>query len=152
MIDENSQNVGVLKLAEALGLAQEKGLDLIEIAPTAKPPVARIISFDKFRYQKEKEEKKQRLTQKAKELKHVRISPRAAENDLQIKAGMAEEFLKDGHKVEINLFLRGREKGNRDWNLKKLNEFLARIKTPYQITMEPRPGGRGFVTQIMKKV
>jgi len=151
VIDEQGQNLGILKLAEAARLAQEKGLDLIEIAPTAKPPVARIISFDKFRYLKEKEEKKQRQAQKSKELKHVRITPRAAKNDLQTKAHQAEEFLKNGHKVEINLFLRGREKFNKEWSLKKLNEFLGMIKAPHQITMEPKPGGRGFVAQITKK-
>lgn len=145
------QNLGVLTKERALELAESKGLDLIEIAPTANPPVGKIQSFDKFRYQKEKEEKKQRTAQRTKELKHVRISPRAALNDLQIKANLADEFLREGHKVEINLFLRGREKGNRTWNLQKLNEFLGMIKTPYEITMEPKPGGRGLVAQIAKR-
>lgn len=140
-----------MKLEEALKIAKEKGLDLIEVVPQAKPPVTRIISFDKFRYQKEKEEKKQKQALKIKELKHVRITPRAALNDLQIKADMAEEFLKEGHKVEINLFLRGREKGNKDWNFDKIRGFLGMIKTPYQITMEPKIGGRGLVAQITKK-
>ena len=81
----------------------------------------------------------------------MRISPRAAENDLKIKATLADEFLEKGHKVEINLYLRGREKGNRDWNAEKLKQFLGMIKTPYLVTMTPRPGGRGLVAQIMKK-
>lgn len=132
-------------------MAKEKELDLIEIVPTAKPPVAKIISFDKFRYREEKEEKKQRSAQKAKELKGVRISPRAAGHDLQIKANRVEEFLKEGHKVEINLFLRGREKGNKQWGLQKLKEFMQMIKAPHTVTMEPRPGGRGFVAQIAGK-
>ena len=126
-------------------------MDLIEIAPTANPPVARIISFDKFRYQKEKEQKKQSQAQKTKELKQVRITPRAAKNDLQIKARLAEEFLEKGHKVAINLFLRGREKGNKVWNLGKLTEFLALIKVPHQVTAEPKVGGRGMIVQIIKK-
>jgi translation initiation factor IF-3 len=126
-------------------------LDLIEIAPTAKPPVARIMSFDKFRYQKEKEEKKQKHGQKTKELKHVRISPRAALNDLLIKARQAEKFLTLGYRVEINLFLRGREKGNKTWSLQKLREFLDLIKIPHEVTLPPKAGGRGFVTQIAKK-
>ncbi|KKU91536.1 MAG: Translation initiation factor IF-3 [Candidatus Jorgensenbacteria bacterium GW2011_GWA1_48_11] len=151
MIDAKGQSLGVLKREDALNLAKAEGVDLIEIVPTARPPVAKIISFDKFRYYQEKEEKKQRTTQKAKELKHVRISPRAAENDLKIKATLADEFLEKGHKVEINLYLRGREKGNRDWNAEKLKQFLGMIKTPYLVTMTPRPGGRGLVAQIMKK-
>jgi len=151
VIDAKGQSLGVLKREDALNLAKAEGVDLIEIVPTARPPVAKIISFDKFRYYQEKEEKKQRTTQKAKELKHVRISPRAAENDLKIKATLADEFLEKGHKVEINLYLRGREKGNRDWNAEKLKQFLGMIKTPYLVTMTPRPGGRGLVAQIMKK-
>ena len=140
-----------MKREDAFRLAQEKGLDLIEIAPAANPPVARIISYDKFRYQKEKEEKKQRHAQRAKELKHVRISPRAAENDLQIKARQADAFLEEGHAVEINLFLRGREKGNKEWGLQKLKEFLTMIRVPHKITFEPKFVGKGFLIQIGKK-
>jgi translation initiation factor IF-3 len=140
-----------MKKENALALAQQKSLDLIEIAATAQPPVARIMSYDKFRYHAEKEEKKQRQAQKQKELKHVQISPRAALNDLKIKANRAEEFLKEGHKVEISTFLRGREKGNKDWALKKMREFISMITVPYEITMEPRQGGRGFIAQIAKK-
>lgn len=132
-------------------MAKEKGVDLIEIAPTAKPPVARLISFDKFRYQEEKRERKQRLTQKSKELKQIRITPRAASNDLQIKANLAEKFLNEGHKVEINIFMKGREKFNKEWALQKLEDFLKIIKTPYQITMEAKWSGRGYLTQINKK-
>lgn len=136
----------------ALNLAKEKNLDLIEIVPTAKPPVAQIISFDKFRYQKEKEWKKQRLAQKKiAELKQVRISPRAARNDLEIKAALVEKFMQAGHKVEVNLFLKGREKYNRDWGLLKLRDFLKIIKIPHEITLEPRFVGKGFVVQVIKK-
>lgn len=152
MIDEISAHLGVMSREAALSLAKEKGLDLIEITSTAKPPVAQIISFDKFRYQKEKELKKQRLAQKktASGLKQVRISPRAAQNDLAIKAGLAEKFLQAGHKVEILLLLKGREKGNKDWGLLKLREFLTIIKIPHKVTLEPRFIGRGFVVQIIK--
>ena len=151
MVDEKGENLGVLKFEDAKTLAKDRGLDFIEIAPNAKPPVARVMSFDKFRYQKEKEEKKQRRAEKAKELKTVQITPRAALNDLQIKARKAEEFLSEGHNVEISIFLRGREKGHKEWALQKLNEFLTLIRTPYKVTMESRPGGRGFITQIAKK-
>lgn len=135
----------------ALDLAREKGLDLIEIGAAAKPPVAQIIGFDKFRYQKEKEFRKQRFDQKKTGgMKQVRISSRAAQNDLALKAELAEKFLQDGYKVEINLFLRGREKYNRDWARAKLNDFLKNIKVPHKITLEPRFTGRGFVAQLIK--
>jgi len=82
VVDETGENLGVMPLEAALKLAMEKGLDLIEIAPMVKPPVARIISFDKFRYQKEKELKKQKATQKTSELKQIQITAKSAKNDL----------------------------------------------------------------------
>ncbi len=151
MIDEHGENLGVITKEEALTIAGGKGLDLIEIAPMTSPPVARIMSFDKFRYERDKEEKRQRQAQKPKELKEVRITPRAARNDLQIKARRADEFLEEGHKVTINLFLRGREKANKEWALQKMEEFFRMVSIPHQITMAPRPGGRGYVAQIVKK-
>ena len=151
VIDEAGENLGVMSKEDALALAQKKTLDLIEIAPMAKPPVARIMSFDKFRYYQGKEERKQKQAQKQKELKQVRISPRAALNDLQIRAKQADEFLKEGHKVEVGIFLRGREKGNKEWALQKMREFLTMISVPHEITMSPRQGGRGFVAQIARR-
>lgn len=151
VVDETGQNLGVMSREQALAAARERGVDLVEIAAVAKPPVAKLISFDKFRYQKEKEEKKQKAAQKSGELKQIRITPRAADNDLQVKIKKTEEFLAAGYKVEIGIFLRGREKGNKDWALNKLKNFLSLIKTPHNVTMSPRPGGRGFVTQIGKK-
>lgn len=140
-----------MPLETALKLATEKGIDLIEIAPTAKPPVAKIISYDKFRYQKEKELKKQKAAQKTSELKQIRISAKAAKNDLEIKAKKAAEFINEGHKVGIILILKGREKYMKDWARQKLNEFLSIINAEYKITMEPKFGGKGLMMQITKK-
>ncbi|MBU6141854.1 translation initiation factor IF-3 [Patescibacteria group bacterium] len=152
VIDENGENVGVLKLSAALALAQEKGLDLIEIAPTAKPPVAKIISFDKYRYQEEKKLKKARANEKVQDLKQVRISGRAAEHDLQIKAKKANEFLAEGHMVEIQLAMRGREKANKEFARQKLLEFVRTMVDPeHKVIAQPSFGGRGFNMKIVKK-
>jgi len=151
VIDADGANLGVLPFKEALERATAASLDLIEIVATTNPPVARILSYDKFRYQKEKEEKRQRSAERVMELKHVRITPRAAKNDLEIKAKKTAEFLEEGHKVELMIFMRGREKGNRDWSLEKLKSFLAMIPVPHHATMEPKFSGRGFVMQIEKK-
>ncbi len=151
VIDEKGENIGVLKKEEALAKAMNTGLDLIEIAPQATPPVAKIMSFDKFRYQKGKEEKKAKQAQKPKELKQVQISARIAANDIAMKAKWAEKFLSEGHKVEISLRLRGREKANKDWAFGKIKEFTDKIAVPYQVTMPPKPGGRGYIMQITKK-
>jgi translation initiation factor IF-3 len=152
VIDELDQNVGVLKLAEALQLAKDKGLDLVEISPVAVPPVAKIIAFDKFRYQQEKKEKKQRAAQRAGSgSKQIQISVREQKNDLMIKVGKLTTFLEAGHPVEVLMQLRGREKGNMQFAKGKLNEFLALITSPFKINSPIGPGGRGGLMVVISK-
>jgi len=151
VVDETGKNLGIMPAEAALKLAGDKGLDLIEISASAKPAVVKIISFDKFRYQQEKEAKKQKSAQKISELKQIQLSARAAKNDLETKVKKLEEFLDEGHKVEIFLRLKGREKYNKNWAHYKLEEFLKMITAEYKITLEPRFGGQGLVMQIIKK-
>ncbi|MDO8664927.1 MAG: translation initiation factor IF-3 [Candidatus Liptonbacteria bacterium] len=152
VIDQDGKNLGVLKREEALALAKpELGLDLIEISPLAKPPVARVMSYDKHRYEMAKLAKKERLAQKTGGLKHVQISARAATNDLMIKIRQLEKFLAEGNNVEIVMRLRGREKYNKDWARQKLAEFLKMITVEYKPLNEPRFGGNGMNMQISKK-
>src|SRR3990167_10447801 len=113
VIDEAGQSLGKMKLEEALALAKQKGLDLIEIAPSAKPPVSRLMSYDKFRYQQEKKLKKQRAQQKSQEMKQVQISIREAAHDLQMKADRVNKFMAEGNQVEIVMTLRGRRSEER---------------------------------------
>ncbi len=137
---------------EAIALARpEEGLDVIEVVPNAKPPVVRVMSFDKYRYEQEKKEKKERLAQKTTGLKHVQISVRAAQNDLMIKLRQLEEFLDEGYTVEIQLRLRGREKGKKDWAQQKIEGFIKMIATEHKVIMAPRFGGRGMIAQVAKK-
>jgi translation initiation factor IF-3 len=136
-----------LSREEAQQKAEEKGLDLVLISPNAKPPVARIVNFDKFRYEREKELKKQKQ-QKAPEMKRVQISPRTAKNDLLVQMKKLEKFLSTGHKVEIQITLRGREKGNREWAELKLNEFMDMITVPHKVSSDIKKGGRGLLIQL----
>jgi translation initiation factor IF-3 len=152
VIDEAEQNIGVLSLADALKMAKEKGFDLIEVVPEAKPPVARIISFDKFRYQQEKKIKKQKAAQKnTGGNKQVQISIREAKNDLIMKANRVNEFLGEGNHVEVLLQLRGREKGNRDFARKKVMEFLTMITPNHTVIGGPSNGMSGISTLLAKK-
>ncbi len=132
---------------KALALAQEQGLDLILVNESAKPPVAKIINFDKFRYEREKELKRQ-YRQRQLLGKQIQIGAKTAAHDLHVKLKKTEEFLGKGHKVEIQMVLRGRERANRDWAKAKFQEFLKTITVPYRITREIRPGGRGLTVQI----
>ncbi len=152
VVDEQGENIGVLSKDEALQRAVALGLDLIQINALTDPPVVKIISFDKFRYQQEKEEKRQLAQHRSvAEMKQVRISVRAAENDLRIKAGKVDEFLSKGHKVEIMLALRGREKYNKEWSDQRLQQFLGMIATEFKITSPQKQGGRGITIQLAKK-
>ncbi len=152
VIDDMEQNVGVMPLADALKLAKEKGLDLVEISPVAVPPVAKLISYDKFRYQQEKKEKKQRAAQRVGSgSKQIQISIREQKNDLLMKIGRIAEFMAEGHPVEVLLQLRGREKGNMQFAKQKLNEFLAMITVPYKVNSPVGPGGRGGLMIVIAK-
>ena len=150
VIDEQGQSLGVMSRDEALIKAKEKALDLIEIAPSAKPPVARIISFDKYRYQQEKKLKKQKAGQKNLELKQVQISGRSALNDLQTRANQVKKFLGEGRPVNIILVMRGREKANKDWARGKLEEFLKKMIVDYKVISSIKFMGRGMQVQIFK--
>lgn len=151
VVGEKGENLGVLKTEKALALAETKGLDLVEVAPTASPPVARIINFDKFRYEKTKEAKKIKQQSRGKELKYIRLSPRMAKNDILIKLKQATKFLEQGHKIEIQLRLRGREKANKEWGRQKLEEFVALLPDDYKAVNEIKLAGPGFVVQINKR-
>lgn len=152
MIGEKGENLGVMALTDALKLARiEDGVDLIEISANAKPPVVRLMSYDKFRYEEEKRIKKERLAQKSVGVKTVQISARAAHNDLMIKIHQLEKFFAEGHPVEVTMRLRGREKRNKDWAMEKLLEFLKLIPVEYKKLSEPKFLGNGPAVQIAKK-
>jgi translation initiation factor IF-3 len=152
IIGEQGENLGVLSREKALALARpDDGIDLIEISPNAKPPVARLMSYDKFRYEEEKRMKKERLAQKSIGMKHVQITARAASNDLLIKVRQVEKFFGEGHPVEVNLRLRGREKRNKDWAMEKLKEFLKMLPMEYKQLTAPKFTGNGPGVQIAKK-
>ena len=148
-IDETGANLGVIETAEALRLAKEKGLDLVEISPMAIPPVVKIISFDKYRYQEEKKWKKQRATQKIQEMKQVQISVREAVHDLGVKAVRVNKFLGEGNKVEVLLNLRGREKAHQDLAKTKLRDFIKMVDQEHKILSDIKWTGRGFNIQIV---
>jgi translation initiation factor IF-3 len=153
VINFDGKNLGVMPIEEALKLINpEEGLDLIEIAPNANPPVTKLMNYDKWRYEEEKRAKKEAFLQKSRSssLKRIQISPRMAKNDLLIKLKQLENFLNENHIVEIQMQLKGREKANKEWANQKLNEFLNMISIKYKMLSAPKPGGRGIVCQIEK--
>ena len=138
-----------MPIEEALKIAQERGLDLIEIAPTANPPVVKIADFGKFRYERERGERERKGKQKETATKMLKIGYKTGAHDLQRSAGQAKKFLEQKNKVRINMMLRGREKAHRDYAKKRFEEFLALIpghavdspikSTPQGFTVTIRP-------------
>lgn len=136
VIDQEGKNLGILQLEEALQKAREVGLDLIEISPTANPPVAKITERGKYFYEQEKRGRQARKKRKEVEIKSIRIGIGTGAHDLELKAKQADKFLKEGNKIKIDLALRGREK-----YLKKefLEERIKRLLSliPAQFLEEP---------------
>ncbi|MBT3413261.1 MAG: translation initiation factor IF-3 [Candidatus Jacksonbacteria bacterium] len=114
VIDEEGENIGEMDTKEALRVAEERGYDLIEVSPVAKPPVCRFDNWGSFNYQEQKKRQKQKANVKAVEVKGVRLSVGMKEHDLEVRKNQALKFFDKGHKVKIELVLRGREKAHRD--------------------------------------
>lgn len=152
VIGEDGANLGVMSRADALALARPaEGIDLIEISPNAKPPVARVMSWDKYRYEESKRIKKERIAQKGPEMKHVQITAKAAANDLLVRVKQVEKFFHEGHPVEINMRLRGREKANKPWAFDRLEQFLKMIPTEHRRLTTPKFLQHGPSIQIAKR-
>lgn len=136
-----------MKLGEALVLAQEHGLDLVEVSPLAVPPVCKLIDFAKFRYQQKKLEQQQKKNAKKVELKTIWISVRISDHDMQIKANKVVEFLTEGDVVKIELRMRGREQAFGDLGRQQLQNFLTKITVAHRIEVPlKRMGGTWSVT------
>jgi translation initiation factor IF-3 len=124
LIDAEGKQVGVVPLEEALRHARVADLDLVEVDATATPPVCRILDYGKYQYEQDKKERELRKKRKKVEVKGVRISFKMGEHDRQLRRALAEKFLKEGHKVRVELPLRGREKALREVGKKALESFL----------------------------
>ena len=151
VIDQEGKNLGVLAIEEALRLSHDAGLDLIEISPTANPPVAKITDRGKFFYEQEKKRKEAAKKHKEVELKSVRIGIGTGTHDLDLKAKQADEFLAEGNKIKVDLALRGREKYlDKKFLEERLKRFLNLITHSFQED-EIKKGPRGLSLTITPK-
>jgi translation initiation factor IF-3 len=147
VISEEGKQIGVMKLSEALTLANEHGLDLVEVSPLANPPVCKLIDIAKFRYQQKKMEQQQKKNAKKVELKTIWISMRISEHDMQIKAKKVSEFLTEGNVVKVELRMRGREQAFGDLGRQNLLKFTALVLAPHRIEVPiKRMGGTWSLT------
>jgi translation initiation factor IF-3 len=123
------EQLGIMSGFDARRLADGRNLDLVKIAPHAKPPVVKIMDFGKFRFEQSRREKEQRKNQKAQELKEVQLSPRIGKHDLDVKAATAKRLLEDGSKIKVSIRFRGREMAHTDLGYNTMREFAQSLQT-----------------------
>ncbi|MEY2671814.1 MAG: hypothetical protein RL687_231 [Candidatus Parcubacteria bacterium] len=144
VLSSTGENIGVLPFKDALAMAQEEGLDLIEISPNAVPPIAKIMDFGKYQYEQSKKQKKAKQGAKASETKSIQIKIATGDNDLALKARKASEWLKEGHRIKVELFLSGRAKYMNDTFLKeRLDRVLHLITENYKVAENYKKGPKG---------
>ncbi len=151
VIDETGKQLGVLDLREALQMAQERNLDLIQVTEKVEPPVCKIMEYGKYLYSLEKKEKASRVKMGG-EIKGIRLTFNISLHDLEIRARQAEKFLKKGDKIRVELVLKGREKAHGDFAKEKISQFLEILDkmTPIKIERELKRESRGFTIIISR--
>ncbi len=151
VIGEDGTQLGVMPPEEGLKLAQQAGLDLVEIAPMAKPPVCRIMDFSKFKYEQEKKEKEARKKQHATHIKEIRLKPKIGAHDYLVKLGFIKKFIERKDKVKVSLIFRGREMAHPELGNRVLERLKADIADVAQIEKPPLREGRAIIMIIAPK-
>ena len=152
LIDSNGTQIGIRALTEALTMARAKGLDLVEVAPEAKPPVCKILAYSKFKYEQDKKDRESRKHQKTILLKEVRLSPVIGSHDFEIKMKHAEEFLKERDKVRFTVVFRGRQNRYDDMGYKLLASVKERLAAIATVESSPsKDNNRMSMTLAPKK-
>jgi len=153
VLGDDGEQFGIITRAEAINIAEEKGLDLVLVSPDAKPPVAKVMDYGKHKYELEKKKKEARKNQKKIEVKEVKFSCKIAENDIAYKVKHAREFLEKGKHVKLRVFLRGREMANPEWGVDVLNRVWPMLEDVGNLESRASQEGRYinmYVTPLKK--
>lgn len=145
LIDEEGKQLGIVEVDTALGMAREKGLDLVEVAPEARPPVCKILDFGKHKYLIKKKEHDARRKQHQMVIKEVRVRPKIDTHDLETKMRKAREFLEHGDKLQVNMLFRGREHGFRERGMQVMEKIKESLADLAKVEREPRLEGNRLV-------
>lgn len=151
LIDENGEQLGVMPTQKALELAEERGLDLAKIQPTAKPPVCKLMDYDKYRYEQSKRERENRKNQRVVAIKEVQLSATIEENDVLTKAKMAQKFLQGGDKVKVSIRFRGRQITHSEIGMKVMQDFAERCAEVSTVERRPLMDGRHMIMVLAPK-
>ncbi|MBX4189931.1 translation initiation factor IF-3 [Candidatus Parcubacteria bacterium] len=151
VIDQEGKQLGTLKTAEALALAKEQDLDLVEVGPNVQPPIAKIMDYGKYMYRKERQEKKSGAHKKTEQdRKTLRVGFKTGIHDVEVRVRQADEFLKEGDIVKVELTLRGREKALAEMGRKKLENFLTLLHEPFTVQEPIKRSPFGWIVTIKK--
>ena len=151
LIDEEGNQLGIVPTPEALRMAKDKGLDLVEVSPNANPPVCKILDYGKYRFEQEKKLRDAKKNQKVLKLKEIRMQPKIGSGDLDTKAKHIQEFLDEGDKVKVTIRFRGRELAHTELGYEVLNEVLKRLTSAYNIEKPAAMDGRNMSMTISSK-
>ena len=151
VIDQNGEQLGIMLTRAALELAEEKQLDLVKIAPTAKPPVCKIMDYGKYRFEQSKREREIRKNQKVIDIKEVRLSATIEDHDVEVKFKAATKFLKDGDKVKVSIRFRGRQISHSEIGLEVMKDFAERLKDIAVVERRPLTEGRNMTMVLAPK-
>ncbi len=141
-IDDEGEQLGVLSLTDALALAAEKGLDLVEVSPNAVPPVCRIMDYGKFKYEQSKKAAEVKKKTTRVEIKEVKMRPKTEEHDFLTKVKHARRFLEEGNKVKVTIMFRGREQSHPELGIRQIDKFVEAVKDIAQVEASPSRMGR----------
>lgn len=151
LVGENGEQLGIMSAKEAYFKAQDAGLDLVKIAPTAQPPVCKIVDYSKFRYEQTRREKENRKKQRTSETKEIQLSPNIAENDMNTKAEAARKFITKGNKVKVQLRFRGREMAHQQNGVAMLQAFCKKLEDVAAVDKPAKMEGRNLVVTLAPK-
>ena len=151
VIGEDGEQLGIMSAKEAQALAEEAGVDLVKIAPNAKPPVCRIVDYGKFKYEQTRKEKEAKKKQKVIEVKEVRMSPNIDTNDLNTKINAARKFLEKGDRVKVTLRFRGREMAHMTQSKYILDDFAKALEEVAVVEKAPKVEGRSLTMFLAQK-
>jgi translation initiation factor IF-3 len=151
VVDDEGQQLGILPIQEALRLAFERNLDLVEVAPNAVPPVCRLLDFGKYQYERQKKEREARRAQKVIEIKEIRLRPRTGDHDIGVKVRQTLGFLEEGSKVKVAVRFRGREITHPEIAREQLDEFVERVGDAAVVEVQPSMEGRNLFLLLSPK-
>ncbi|MDH4174472.1 MAG: translation initiation factor IF-3 [Betaproteobacteria bacterium] len=151
LVGEDAEQLGIVPVAEALRLAEERNVDLVEIAPTAQPPVCKLMDYGKFRYREQKKAHEAKLKQKQIQVKEIKFRPGTDEGDYKIKLGKLVQFLEDGDKAKVTLRFRGREMAHQEFGVRLLERVKADLQGVGLVEQFPKLEGRQMVMVLAPK-